>query len=64
MVLLMAVYAGAAAGAVAEKIPWGEIGEIAGQGAGGLVGGITWAGWLFFGQSTGPASIGPGERRK
>jgi hypothetical protein len=49
LVLLMAVFAGAAAGGVAGKIPWGEIGEIGGQVAGGLVGGIAWAAWLFFG---------------
>jgi hypothetical protein len=51
LVLLMAVFAGAAAGGVAGKIPWGEIGEIGGQVAGGLVGGIAWAAWLFFGQT-------------
>ena len=47
LVLLMAVFAGASAGAVAGKLPWDEIGEIGGQIAGGLVGGIAWAGWLF-----------------
>jgi hypothetical protein len=47
LVLLMAVFAGSAAGAVAGKLPWGEIGEIAGQVGGGLVGGIAWAVWLF-----------------
>jgi len=48
LVLLMAVFAGSAAGAVAGKIPWGEIGEIGGQVAGGVVGGIAWAAWLFL----------------
>lgn len=50
LVLLMAVFAGAAAGGVAGKVPWGEIGEIGGQVAGGLVGGISWATWLLFGR--------------
>lgn len=50
LVLLMAVFAGSAAGAVAGKLPWGDIGEIAGQLAGGLVGGIAWAAWLHFGR--------------
>ncbi|MGH7172643.1 MAG: hypothetical protein ACRELG_20370 [Gemmataceae bacterium] len=49
LVLLMAVFAGASAGAVAGKLPWGEIGEIGGQISGGLVGGMAWAVWLFFG---------------
>ena len=49
LVLLMAVFAGSAAGAVAGKVPWGEIGEIGGQVAGGVVGGMVWATWLFFG---------------
>jgi len=48
LVLLMAVFAGSAAGAVAGKLPWGDIGEIGGQVAGGLVGGIAWTGWLYF----------------
>jgi hypothetical protein len=47
-VLLMAVFAGAAAGAVAGKLPWGDVGEIGGQVAGGLVGGLAWAAWLFI----------------
>jgi hypothetical protein len=46
LVLLMAVFAGSAAGAVAGKVPWGEIGEIGGQVVGGLIGGIAWAVWL------------------
>lgn len=48
LVLLMAVFAGSAAGAVAGKAVWGGIGEIGGQVAGGLVGGIAWATWLLF----------------
>jgi len=48
LVLLMAVFAGSAAGAVAGKLPWGETGEIGGQVAGGLVGGMAWAAWLFI----------------
>lgn len=48
LVLLMAVFAGSAAGAVAGKVPWGEIGEIGGQIAGALMGGIAWATWLFI----------------
>lgn len=47
LVLLMAVFAGASAGAVAGKLPWGDVGEIGGQVAGGLIGGIAWAVWLF-----------------
>jgi hypothetical protein len=50
LVLLMAVFAGSAAGGVAGKVPWGDIGEIGGQVAGGLIGGIAWAAWLFFGR--------------
>ncbi len=48
LVLLMAVFAGSAAGAVAGKVPWGEIGEIGGQVAGGLIGGMAWAVWLYL----------------
>jgi len=48
LVLLMAVYAGSAAGAVAGKVPWGEFGEIGGQIVGGVMGGIAWATWLFI----------------
>lgn len=48
LVLLMAVFAGSAAGGVAGKVPWGEIGEIGGQVAGGVVGGIAWATWLVI----------------
>jgi hypothetical protein len=54
-VLLMAMFAGSAAGAVAGKLPWGEIGEVGGQVAGGLVGGIAWAVWLFLGRREGRA---------
>ena len=50
LVLLMAVFAGSAAGAVAGKVAWGEVGEIGGQVAGALVGGIAWAAWLYFGR--------------
>jgi hypothetical protein len=50
LVLLMAMFAGSAAGAVAGKLAWGEIGEIGGQIAGGLVGGVAWAAWLFLGR--------------
>jgi hypothetical protein len=48
LVLLMAAFAGSAAGGVAGKLPWGDIGEIGGQVAGGLMGGIAWAVWLFI----------------
>jgi|GEM_PF-1981626 len=54
LVLMMAVFAGSTAGAVAGKLPWGDVGEIAGQVAGGLVGGIAWAVWLFVGAAKGP----------
>lgn len=50
LVLLMAVFAGASAGGVAGRLPWGDIGEIGGQVAGGLVGGIAWAIWLLMGR--------------
>jgi hypothetical protein len=50
LVLLMAVLAGSATGAVAGKLSWGGVGEIGGQVAGGLVGGIAWATWLFIGR--------------
>jgi hypothetical protein len=54
LVLLMAVFAGASAGGVAGQLPWGDIGEIGGQAAGGLVGGMAWAVWLFLGRRKGP----------
>ena len=54
LVLLMAVFAGSAAGAVAGKIPWGDVGEIGGQVGGGLVGGIAWAAWLFASRTKAP----------
>jgi hypothetical protein len=47
LVLMMAVFAGSAAGGVAGRQAWDDIGEIGGQAAGGLVGGIAWAMWLF-----------------
>jgi hypothetical protein len=50
LVLLMAVFAGSSAGAVAGQLPWGDVGRIGGQVAGGLVGGIAWATWLYFGR--------------
>ncbi|MFN4261313.1 MAG: hypothetical protein ACK4RK_18670 [Gemmataceae bacterium] len=50
LVLLMAVFAGASAGAVAGKLGWGEIGEIGGQVGGGLLGAIAWTVWLFIGR--------------
>lgn len=50
LVLLMAVFAGSAAGAVAGQVAWGGIGEIGGQVAGGLLGGIAWAVWLYIGR--------------
>ena len=54
LVLLMAVFAGSSAGAVAGRIPWGDLGELGGQVAGGLVGGIAWAVWLFINRRKGP----------
>ncbi len=53
LVLLMAVFAGSAAGAVAGRLPWGDVGEVGGQVAGALVGGAAWAVWLFFGGGQG-----------
>jgi hypothetical protein len=46
----MAVFAGASAGGVAGQLPWGDIGQIGGQVAGALIGGIAWAVWLFVGR--------------
>jgi hypothetical protein len=54
LVLLMAIFAGASAGGVAGQILWGDVGQIGGQVAGTLVGGITWAIWLFGGRSKEP----------
>ena len=54
LVLLMAVFAGSSAGSVAGRLPWGDIGEIAGQDAGALVGAVAWAVWLFFGRGKRP----------
>jgi hypothetical protein len=54
LVLLMAVFAGASAGGVAGQLPWGDVGEIGGQVAGGLVGGIAWAIWLLVGRRREP----------
>src|SRR5947208_1086596 len=38
LVLLLAVFAGSAAGAVAGRLPWGAVGEVSGMAIGGLVG--------------------------
>ena len=51
LVLLMAVFAGASAGAVAGQLPWGDVGRVGGQVAGGLVGAAAWAAWLFLGHA-------------
>jgi hypothetical protein len=48
LVLLMAVFAGASAGAVAGRVPWGGIGELCGQVTGALLGGVAWASWRLF----------------
>lgn len=53
LVLLMAVFAGSAAGAVTGRLSWGDVGEVGGQVARGLVGGAAWAAWLFFGRGKG-----------
>lgn len=53
LVLLMAVFAGSSAGAVAGQLPWGDVGRVGGQIAGGLVGGVVWATWLYFGRTKG-----------
>jgi hypothetical protein len=50
LVLMMAVFAGSAAGGVAGRLAWDDIGEIGGQAAGGLVGGLAWTTWLFLGR--------------
>src|ERR1043165_2907118 len=54
LVLLMAVFAGSAAGAVAGKLAWGDVGEIGGQVAGALGGGLAWTGWLYAGVGKAP----------
>ena len=56
LVLLMAVFAGASAGAVAGKVPWGDIGELCGQVAGALLGGVAWATWRLFERRKGARS--------
>ncbi len=48
LVLLMAMFAGAAAGAVAGKVPWGAVGEIGGQLVGAVTGAAAWATWLYL----------------
>jgi hypothetical protein len=50
LVLMMAVFAGSAAGGVAGRLAWGDIGEIGGQVAGAFVGGLAWTTWLFLGK--------------
>lgn len=59
LVLLMAVFAGSAAGGVAGKLPWDDVGEIGGQIAGGLVGGFAWAAWLVLGRKHRTVSDSP-----
>jgi hypothetical protein len=54
LVLLMAVFAGGSAGGVAGQLPWGDVGEIGGQFAGALAGGIAWAFWLFMAAGRSP----------
>src|SRR5206468_155022 len=54
LVLLMAVYAGSAAGAIAGRIPWGAVGEVSGMAIGGLAAGLAWATWLFFDGASAP----------
>jgi hypothetical protein len=61
LVLLMAVFAGSAAGAVAGQVPWGQVGELAGQFAGGIVGAAAWATWLWFERRKDHKREGPGE---
>lgn len=48
LLLLMAASAGASAGAVVGKVPWGEIGEISGQALRALLGGTVRGIWLLF----------------
>ena len=62
LVLLMAVFAGSAAGGVAGKVTWGEIGEIGGQVVGGFIGGLAWATWLLVGRSKSLEPERPRER--
>lgn len=50
LVLLMAVFAGATAGAVAGELAWGSIGNIGGLVVGGLLGATAWATWLVVGR--------------
>ena len=51
--LLWWIVLGTVPGAIAGKLAWGEIGEIGGQVAGGMVGGVAWATWLFLGRGKG-----------
>jgi hypothetical protein len=39
-------------GSVAGKLPRVDVGEVGGQVAGGLVGGMAWAAWLFIGRKS------------
>ena len=55
LILLMAVFAGTSAGAVAGQLAWGDVGRIGGRVACGLVGAAAWVAWLFFGQPRGRA---------
>ena len=48
LVLVLAVYAGGSAGAVAGRLPWGAVGEVSGLALGALVGWAAWAAWLFL----------------
>jgi hypothetical protein len=45
--LVIAVFAGGAAGAVAGRLPWGAVGEVSGIGVGALAGVLAWAAWLW-----------------
>ncbi len=59
LVLLMAIFAGSSAGSVAGQLPWGDVGEIGGQAAGGLLGGLAWAAWLYLWERKGAAGAQP-----
>ena len=48
LALPLLVFAGAAAGAVAGRLPWGAVGEIGGQTIGGLAGACAWVAWMFI----------------
>ena len=61
LVLLMAVFAGASAGAVAGRLAAGPVGEFGGQAAGVVLGAAAWAAWRTSERRNG-GGAGPCQR--